>query len=198
MEGPGWLRRKKRGPRAAVIGLGAALAALALPAGASGHVFSKVVNGKLIATSDAGADILKISCGADLRVKVDGLDPTLGPWPCSGIRGVLVLGRGNSDTINLSRVGPRNGFSNPALSRPYAVRAFGGASSDRISGSRLPDLLAGGAGSDVILGRAGADLIEGGRGSDRLLGGRGPDRLLGGPGRDRLNGGSGNDVLTDP
>src|SRR5512133_583474 len=187
----------RRGCRAATTVAVLSLGVLIAPAAASAHIFSKVVAGKLIATSDGGADILKLSSGGARRVKVDGLDPTLGPAPCSAIRRVLVLGRGNADTINVSRVGPRNGFSNRALRKPLAVRAFGGASSDRISGSRLSDLLSGGIGHDVLRGRAGADLLRGGGGSDRLLGGRGPDRLIGGRGQDFLLGGRGNDVLID-
>jgi len=197
MQGP---RQADRGMRVSRLALAISLITacwLAAPARAGAHIFSKVVDGRLIATSDGGADILKISCGSDLLVKVDGLNPTTGPATCPSIRRVLVFGNGNADTINLSRVGPRNGFSNPALRHRHAVRAFGGASSDRISGSRLSDLLVGGPGHDLLRGRAGADLLRGGSGSDRLLGGLGPDRLLGGPGKDLLRGGGGNDVLID-
>jgi Ca2+-binding RTX toxin-like protein len=173
------------------------LCALVAPPSGLAHVSSRVVGGRLIARSDGAADIIKVSCGADLRVKVDGLDPTAGPAPCAAIGRVRVLGNGGPDTINVTRVGPRNGFSSRALRKPYAVQALGGASSDRLSGSRLSDLLAGGDGHDTLRGRAGADLLLGGRGSDRLLGGRGPDRLLGGPGVDRLVGGRGADVERD-
>jgi Ca2+-binding RTX toxin-like protein len=171
--------------------------ALAAPSAASAFVSSEVAGGRLIARSDGGADIIKISCGSDLRVKVNGLDPSQGAAACADIRRVRVLGFGGPDTINLSRVGPRNGFANRALRQPHHVQAFGGASSDRISGSRLSDLLAGGDGHDVLRGRGGADLLRGGTGSDRLLGGPGPDRLIGGRGRDQLLGGRGNDVQID-
>jgi hypothetical protein len=183
-----------------------ALAVLAAPSSALAFVSSRVEGGRLIALSDGGSDIVKVSCGADLRVKVNGLDPTRGPAPCADIQRVRVLGSGGADTINLSRVGPRNGFSNPKLRHPRSVQAFGGASADRISGSRLSDLLAGGDGHDLLRSRDGNDLLRGGKGSDRLLGGLGADRLLGGlgadrllggPGRDRLIGGPGNDVLID-
>jgi len=194
MQGPGLVRRLPRGCRVAAALAFAGAVLLALPAAAFAHVSSRVENGRLIARSDGAADIIKVSCGSDLRVKVGGLDPTSGPSPCSAIRRVRVLGLGGPDTINVTRIGPRNGFSNSALRHGHAVQVLGGASSDRISGSRLSDLLAGGEGHDVLRGRAGADLLHGGRGSDRLLGGRGADRLLGGRGRDTLIGGSGRDV----
>jgi hypothetical protein len=178
--------------------------ALLAPSTASAFVSSQVENGRLIARSDGAPDIVKVSCGADLRVKVNGLDPTEGPAPCSAIRRVRVFGFGGADTINVSRVGPRNGFSHPRLRRGYAVEAYGGTSADRISGSRLADLLAGGdghdtlrgrAGTDLLRGRAGSDLLRGARGPDLLRGGRGSDRLVGGPGPDSLLGGPGEDLL---
>jgi Ca2+-binding RTX toxin-like protein len=196
MSRAGWLRRKRRGSHAAA-GLLIAVTGLVAPTAASAFVSSTVAKGRLVASSDDAADIIKISCGFDLMVKVNGLDPTHGGAPCSSIKRVRVIGNDGPDTINLSRVGPRNGFTNRQLRKPHRVQAYGGASSDRISGSRLSDLLSGGDGHDLLRGRAGADLIKGGNGSDRLLGGRGPDRLLCGPGRDRLNGGAGNDVLID-
>jgi RTX calcium-binding nonapeptide repeat (4 copies) len=179
---------------AAIAALGALLLA---PAGAGAFVVSRVENGHLVARSDGGSDIVKVSCGTDLLVNVNGLEPSTGPTPCSAIRRVRVLGFGGADTINVSRVGPRNGFSNRALRHGHAVQALGGASDDRITGSRLSDLLAGGAGNDVLRGRDGADLLRGGSGGDRLLGGSGGDRLLGGPGQDFLRGGRGNDVEID-
>lgn len=182
----------------AAIALTCAAAALAAPSASVAFVSSRVVDGKLIARSDGAPDIIKVSCGADLRVKVNGLDPTKGPAPCSAIRRVRVLGFGGADTINVTRVGPRNGFSNPGLRHRYSVQVLGGAIADRISGSRLSDLLAGGEGHDTLRGRAGADLLRGGNGSDRLFGGRGRDRLIGGRGEDFLLGGRGNDVEIDP
>jgi RTX calcium-binding nonapeptide repeat (4 copies) len=190
-------RRSPRGSRAAILAAALCLAVLAAPPAALAHVSSEVVSGTLIARSDGAAEIIKISCGADLRVKVNGLDPTQGAASCSAIQRVRVFGFGGPDTINLTRVGPRNGFTNHGLRQTHSVQAFGGASSDRISGSRLSDLLSGGDGHDVLRGRAGADLLRGGAGSDLLLGGAGPDRLLGGRGKDRLRGGRGNDVQID-
>jgi Ca2+-binding RTX toxin-like protein len=181
-----------------VAAVGAALLVIVLPAATvSAHVNSRIQNGRLIAHSDGAADIIKVSCGEDLRVKVNGLDPNQGPAPCSAIRRVRVAGFGGPDTINLTRVGPRNGFTNKGLRTVYAVSAYGGGSSDRISGSRLSDLLAGGAGHDVLRGRDGADLLRGGAASDRLLGGRGRDLLVGGHGADFLLGGAGRDVLSN-
>jgi hypothetical protein len=184
-------RRWTRGCR---IGIVIAAAALALPASAVAFVSSRVDQGRLIANSDSSSDIVKISCGIDLLVKVNGLDPIAGPAPCASIRRVRVSGSKGADTINVSRVGPRNGFTNPALREGHAVQAFGGESADRISGSRLSDLLAGGDGNDILRGRSGDDLLKGGLGSDRLIGGAGPDLLLGGRGIDRLEGGHGDDV----
>jgi Ca2+-binding RTX toxin-like protein len=197
MRGVDSARCSSRGLCAATVAGALCLAGLGAPGTALGHVSSEVVSGSLIARSDGAADIIKISCGADLRVKVNGLDPTQGAASCSAIQRVRVFGFGGPDTINLTRVGPRNGFTNHGLRQAHSVQAFGGASSDRISGSRLSDLLAGGDGHDVLRGRAGADLLRGGGGSDFLLGGAGPDRLLGGRGNDRLLGGRGNDVQVD-
>ena len=197
MEGVDPARRSPRGLRAATVAVALCLGALAAPSAALGHVSSEVISGTLVARSDGAADIIKISCGADLLVKVNCLDPTQGAASCSTIQGVRVFGFGGPDTINLTRVGPRNGFTNHGLRQAHSVQAFGGPSSDRISGSRLSDLLAGGDGHDVLRGRAGADLLRGGGGSDFLLGGAGPDRLLGGRGSDRLRGGRGNDIQVD-
>jgi Ca2+-binding RTX toxin-like protein len=197
MQGPGLLRRLPRGSRTAGLMFVVCAVALAAPSAAPAFVSSQVEKGRLIARSDGGADIIKISCGTDLRVKVNGLDPSQGAATCAVIRRVRVLGFGGPDTINMTRVGPRNGFTNHGLRRPHSVQAFGGASADRISGSRLSDLLGGGDGHDTLRGRDGNDLLRGGPGSDRLIGGRGADRLLGGPGQDQLVGGPGNDVQID-
>jgi RTX calcium-binding nonapeptide repeat (4 copies) len=172
-------------------------AGLLVPSAAPAFVSSQVENGHLIARSDGAPDIVKVSCGADLRVKVNGLDPSEGPAACATIRRVRVFGFGGADTLNVTRVGPRNGFTNPALRNGHGVRALGGASADRISGSRLSDLLSGGDGHDTLRGRAGSDLLRGGKGSDRLIGGLGPDRLIGGRGSDFLKGGRGIDVQVD-
>jgi Ca2+-binding RTX toxin-like protein len=193
------LSRHPPGRRRAAGGLSAAicLLALVLPAPAAAYVRSGVADGRLIARSDELADIIKISCGADLRVKVNGLEPTDGGAPCSAIRRVQVFGFRGADTINVSRVGPRNGFGHPGLLKGHAVQADGGQSSDRISGSRLSDFLVGGEGHDVLRGRAGADLLRGERGSDRLVGGKGRDVMIGSRGEDLLQGGRGNDVNVD-
>lgn len=189
------MQRRHPLPRVAIIVVAVGL--LATPGNAIAFVSSQVDDGRLIARSDGNSDIVKVSCGVDLRVKINGLDPTDGVAPCSAIRRVRVLGGGGADTINVTRVGPRNGFVNKTLREGHAVQALGGSSADRISGSRLSDLLGGGAGHDVLRGRDGADLLRGGTGGDRLLGGAGADRLLGGRGRDFLRGGRGNDVEID-
>ena len=188
---PGPVRRRAR------VAVGLVLAVLALPAPADAFVSSRVEGGRLIAASDSASDIIRVSCGIDLLVKVNGLDPTDGPAPCASIRRVHVSGAGGADTINVSRVGPRNGFTNEALRQGHAVQAYGGVSADRISGSRLSDLLAGGDGNDILRGRSGDDLLQGGPGSDRLIGGAGPDRLFGGRGVDLLEGGHGDDIERD-
>lgn len=187
-------RSSRRRHRAGAVGAWA-IALLAAPGVAQAFVSSTVTDGRLVARSDDVADIVKVSCGADLMVKVNGLPPTHGSAACPDIVSVHVLGFGGPDTINLSRVGPRNGFTNSALRKPYSVQAFGGSGADHINGSRLPDLLVGGAGHDVMRGRAGNDLLRGGPGSDRLVGGKGSDRLFGGPGVDRILGGTGKNFV---
>jgi Ca2+-binding RTX toxin-like protein len=191
MQGVCFPGRWTRGP---LLGAMMAAAALAVPSVSTAFVSSEFDRGRLIAISDGGSDIIKVSCGVDVLVKVNGLNPTAGAAPCSSISRVRVIGSGGADTINVSRVGPRNGFTNPGLRQGHAVQAYGGDSTDRISGSRLSDLLAGGEGPDVLRGRAGADVLRGAKGSDRLIGGRGPDLLLGGRGFDFLVGGAGKDV----
>ena len=186
-----------RRPAATLLPLAAIAVMLLMPSTAGAFVVSRVADGRLVARSDGGSDIIKVSCGTDLLVNVNGLDPSTGPTQCGAIKRVRALGFGGVDTINVTRVGPRNGFTNPALRHGHAVQALGGASADRITGSRLSDLLAGGAGHDVLRGRYGDDLLRGGTGGDRLLGGAGDDRLLGGQGRDFLRGGRGNDVEID-
>jgi Ca2+-binding RTX toxin-like protein len=183
-----------RRSRAACAAVAVAFVLLALPGAAAGFVSSRVERGHLFANSDSGSDIIRVSCGIDLLVKVNGLDPTEGPAPCGSIARILVTGGRGGDTINVSRVGPRNGFTSPELRLGRPIRAFGGDSADRISGSRLADVLAGGKGSDVVRGRAGPDVLRGSDGSDRLIGGRGQDLLLGGRGFDFLVGGADADI----
>jgi Ca2+-binding RTX toxin-like protein len=167
------------------------LAVLASPARASAFVTARIEQDnsgrtRLSAVSNGGSDIVKVSCGADLNVKVNGLDPLTGPFACNAIQRVQVLGYSGNDTINVTRVGPRNGFSHPSLRHRYSFRAFGQGGADRITGSRLRDELSGGRGNDALRGRGRADLLRGGPGHDLLNGGRGRDVLRGGPGDDTL------------
>ena len=84
MQGPGSVRRWSRGCRVGGT-LASICAVLTVPGAANAFVTAEVENGRLIARSDGGSDIIKTSCGADLRVKVNGLDPSQGPAPCSAI-----------------------------------------------------------------------------------------------------------------
>lgn len=138
----------------------------------------------LVARSDGGSDIVKVSCGADLKLKVNGLDPSTGPYLCGDLERVRVIANGGNDTINVTRVGPRNGFTDPDLRKRLSIRVDAGSGADRLTGSKLDDLLVGGGGGDTLRGRRGADLISGGKGRDLLIGGRGKDTLRGGRGDD--------------
>jgi hypothetical protein len=139
---------------------------------------------RLVARSDGASDIVRVSCGPDLNVKVNGLDPSTGAYPCTDVERVRVLADRGNDTINTTRVGPRNGFTDPDIHKRFSIRAFGGAGADRLTGSRLQDLLSGGSGHDTLRGRRRADLLRGGKGRDHLFGGRGRDVLRGGRGDD--------------
>lgn len=74
-------------------------------------------------------------------------------------------------------------------------RAFGTASSERLTGSRFGDRITGAGGNDRIDGGAGADCLDGEAGNDRVSGGSGNDRVDGGAGRDTLSGNAGRDDL---
>ena len=109
---------------------------------------------------------------------------------------------GNSDTA-LQYFDPREAAIS-LLAGETAVRwwgtAFadsltGGGAADRIRGGDGADTLAGLAGDDLLLGDKGNDLVRGGIGNDTLSGGAGNDTLQGGAGADHLTGGAGNDTL---
>ena len=59
-----------------------------------------------------------------------------------------------------------------------AVRLYGEAGNDNITGGTVNDVLQGAAGNDTITGGAGADTITGGTGADLLTGGAGADTFV--------------------
>jgi Ca2+-binding RTX toxin-like protein len=184
--------RQKRNNKARVGVLASAAAAvlLALPGSASAAVSSSVAGGVLSVASDAGdagdaGDAITItSAGGD--VKVNGADPTGGPFDSSSITAIEVTGDPGANDINLAGV---TGADFTALT---SVEVDGGAGNDTINGSQLADDLSGGDGNDRIVGD---DNPAGTR--DESLGQAGDDTLVWNPGDDDdLNeGGDGNDTI---
>lgn len=81
----------------------------------------------------------------------------------------------------------------PAAPTAGALKIFGLAGNDTLTGGSDADSLTGGDGNDRIVGGAGNDTMLGNAGSDTLIGGDGVDIVRGGFGADHLTGGAGND-----
>ena len=197
-----------------------ALAAVLL-AGQAGVAQGKVrasVSGSLLTVAGGkGSDRITVTCSGGL-VKVNRKDPRSGPIACSNVSEVdAVTGPGN-DRVNLSGVGPDNGFGQRDLPGGFghgtgaaadlgegSDRYVGGASafnlvlagpgSDHVTGGRLRDSLQGGGDNDSITAGAGRDVLLGNSGNDKLNGGADDDLLSGNSGNDVLIGGAGTDLL---
>ncbi|HKH40966.1 MAG TPA: calcium-binding protein [Solirubrobacterales bacterium] len=198
-------------------------ALLACPS-AEAKVTARVAGQILTVQGGKGADRVKVVCGADANVKVNGRDPRTGRVLCSQVVEVDAVMRDGDDRVDLSGVDGAFGETDLAgFGRGTGVAAklgpgddtyigsasafnlvLGGPGDDRILGGALRDHLVGGRGEDLLRGRAGNDLLLGGQGDDRILGGpgddlisanQGDDSLFGGAGADLLGGGSGDDRL---
>ena len=75
-------------------------------------------------------------------------------------------------------------IENLVLAGEYALKGFGNAQNNQISGNMRNNLLDGGAGNDTLLGQGGDDRLTGNSGNDLLNGGDGLDILIGGTGQD--------------
>jgi Ca2+-binding RTX toxin-like protein len=200
--------------------LPAALAALLLsgaPAAAQAKVRSTVSGSLLTVTGGRGSDRVVVVCRGGL-VKVNAKNPRTGAVACSKVSEVdAVVGAGN-DRVDLSGVGPANGFGQRDLPAGFGHgtgaagdlgrgndRYVGGASAfnlvlggpgdDRMTGGRVRDSLQGGSGNDSAAAGAGRDILLGNSGADKLNGGADDDLLSGNAGDDVLLGGAGADLL---
>ncbi len=86
-------------------------------------------------------------------------------------------------------------IENLTLAATVAIKGFGNALGNVITGNSFANQLYGLGGDDSLIGGDGNDLLDGGEGYDTLTGGAGVDTLYGGAGDDSLVGGAGNDVI---
>ncbi len=156
------------------------------PGRADATVSSNVAMGVLSITGDDDADSITVSCSSG-NVKINGGDPSSGPFPCASLSAITVSGGGGVDIINLAGV---TGASFPSA----AVSIWGGAGSDVITGSDRVDTIRAGKGNDSVNTRNGDDTAFGGKGTDTLQDLGGTDvsltdaQLTGGLGTEALAG----------
>ena len=176
---------------------------------------ARVAGAVLTAKGGKGDDRVRVRCGADANVKVNGRDPRGGAVPCARITEVDALTGPGDDRLDLSgvdasfgqtdlagfghgtgaaaRLGPGN---DTYIGSPTAFNlVLAGSGDDRVIGGSHRDQLGGGGGNDLLRGLAGNDLLLGGPGDDRILGGPGDDLLSGHRGNDFLSGGPGADLI---
>lgn len=110
---------------------------------------------EVIATTGAGADLVRASGGTDNAS----------------------LGQGD----DVARMGSGNDF---AAGEEGADRLFGNGGNDELYGGDDNDRLYGGSGADMLWGDDGDDALRGDSGQDTLIGGEGDDNLYGGLNRD--------------
>lgn len=198
--------------------LAACGAALLLVPGVAGAKVRASLNGSLLTVSGGkGSDRIVVVCRNGL-VKVNGKDPRTGAIACSKVSEVDVVAGSGNDRVDLSGVGPDNGFGQRNLPGGFGHgtgaaadlgrgndRHVGGASAfnlvlagegdDRMTGGRFRDSLQGGSGNDSAAAGAGRDVLLGNSGNDKLNGGADDDLLSGNAGDDRLIGAAGADLI---
>jgi Ca2+-binding RTX toxin-like protein len=185
------------------LALTAAFAA-ALLTGQAGVAEAKVgssVNGSLLTVAGGkGSDRIRVVCSAGV-IKVDGKNPRGGAVACSKVSEVdAVTGSGN-DRVDLSGVGPDNGFAQRDLPGGFghgtgAAADLGDGSDRYVGGASAFNLVLAGSGNDRMTGGRFRDSLQGGSGDDRATGGAGRDILVGNSGNDKLNGGADDDLLS--
>jgi Ca2+-binding RTX toxin-like protein len=194
----------------------AALVAVCIAPSAEAKLTGAARGPLLIVQGGKKPDRGRVACSGGF-VKVNGKDPATGAITCSAISEVDVITGPGSDRIDLSGVGPSQGFGQKTLEgfgtgTGCAAQlasgndrfaggascfnlALGGPGSDRLVGGGLRDDLAGGADGDRISGGDGRDILLGNGGNDRMLGGPGDDLLSANAGNDSLIGAAGADLL---
>jgi Ca2+-binding RTX toxin-like protein len=184
------------------LALPAALAAALLiaPGAAQAKVSSSLGGGLLTVSGGKGSDQILVVCRGGL-VKVNGKNPRSGAIGCSKVSEVdAVTGSGN-DRVNLSAVGPDNGFAQRDLPGGFGhgtgAAADLGSGKDRyIGGKSAFNLVLAGEGDDHLTGGRFRDSLQGGSGNDSAASGFGRDILLGNSGNDKLNAGADDDLLS--
>jgi Ca2+-binding RTX toxin-like protein len=201
------------------LALSAAIAAalLAGPGVAQARVGASLKGGLLTVTGGKGNDNIAVVCRGGL-VKVNGKNPHGGPAACSKVSEVDALTGTGNDEVNLSGVGPDNGFGQRDLPGGFghgtgaaadlgrgSDRFIGGKSAfnlvlagegdDHLAGGRFRDSLQGGSGNDTAAAGFGRDILVGNSGNDKLKSGPDDDLLSGNAGDDALTGGAGADLL---
>jgi Ca2+-binding RTX toxin-like protein len=130
-------------------------------------VFGDSLNNTITLSRDATGKIL-VNGGA---VAVQGGTPTVANTAL-----IQVFGQAGNDTITVDE-------ANGAMP---AVRLFGGAGNDILTGGSGADMLFGQSDNDILNGKGGNDLLFGGAGDDVLTGGDGDDQVFGESGNDRM------------
>jgi Ca2+-binding RTX toxin-like protein len=130
-------------------------------------VFGDSLNNTITLSRDAAGKIL-VNGGA---VAVQGGTPTVANTAL-----IQVFGQAGDDKIEVSE-------ANGAMP---AVRLFGGAGNDTLTGGSGADMLFGQSGNDTLLGKGGNDFLFGGANNDTLTGGDGDDQVFGEAGNDRM------------
>jgi Ca2+-binding RTX toxin-like protein len=177
-----------------------AAALLLVPGAAQARVSGSVSGSLLTVTGGKGSDRITVAC-VNGAVEVNGKDLRTGAIACSKVSEVdAVTGDGN-DRVDLSGVGPDNGFGQRDLPGGFGhgtgAAADLGPGNDRFAGGGSAfNLVLAGAGDDHLAGGRFRDSLQGGSGDDTVAAGAGRDILLGNAGNDKLNGGADDDLLS--
>jgi Ca2+-binding RTX toxin-like protein len=184
------------------LALPAALAAalLLVPAAAQAKVRASLSGSLLTVSGSKGSDHIVVVCRGGL-VKVDGKNPRTGAVACSKVSEVDVVSGSGNDRVDLSGVGPDDGFAQRDLPGGFGhgtgAAADLGPGNDRyVGGQSAFNLVLAGAGDDRMSGGRFRDSLQAGTGNDTAAAGAGRDILVGGSGRDRLNGGPDDDLIS--
>ncbi len=184
-------RPRRRAPGATLAVLAVAVAALALPAGASAAYSGTVAGATATLTGDDAGDALVIGVtGATLSHNltaggfasaIDFDSATAGDQtlPSDGTASIVVAAGGGDDTVTAAGV---------TAAQIAAFTADGGPGNDVITGTGDADALRGGDGNDRVVGFLGGDDMEGGAGNDVLV-------WNNGDGSDVMDGDAGNDEV---